>query len=96
MKEGPLYRQRTVEAHHAGGVHGPVIFLMPLRGVSASDAPGKPFYSPEASAACRASLKRHLGSNVKLGELDAHINDEIFAAEIVEQLLGIWVTPRLS
>ena len=32
-------------------MEGPVRFLLPLQGVSAIDAPGKPFHDPEADRA---------------------------------------------
>ena len=73
---------------------GPVVFVMPLGGVSAIDAPGKPFHSPEADAAYLAALKRYLDPKVNLVELDAHINDDRFAGEVVTQLLRISGTLR--
>jgi uncharacterized protein (UPF0261 family) len=78
-----------ITAEKLNAACGPVTFVMPLGGVSAIDAPGKPFHSPEADAAYLTSLKRHLKPNVKVVELDAHINDERFAAEMVDQLLLI-------
>ena len=73
---------------------GPVVFVMPLGGVSAIDAPGKPFHSPEADAAYLAALKRYLDPKVNLVELDTHINDDRFAGEVVTQLLRISGTLR--
>jgi uncharacterized protein (UPF0261 family) len=66
---------------------GPATFVMPLRGVSAIDAPGEPFYSPAADAAFLEALKRNLSPSVKLVEVDAHINDESFVQEVVALLV---------
>jgi uncharacterized protein (UPF0261 family) len=66
---------------------GPATFVMPLRGVSAIDAPGEPFYSPAADAAFLEALKRSLSPSVKLVEVDAHINDESFVQEVVALLV---------
>ncbi len=66
---------------------GPVTVLIPLRGVSAIDKVGGPFYSPEALEAYRRGLKAVLSPNVRLVELDAHINDEEFAVAAAE-LMG--------
>jgi uncharacterized protein (UPF0261 family) len=66
---------------------GPTTFVMPLCGVSAIDAPEKPFYSPEAVTAYLQALKQTLKPDVQLVELDAHINDAAFAAEVVARLL---------
>jgi uncharacterized protein (UPF0261 family) len=66
---------------------GPVAFAMPLRGVSAIDAEGEPFYWPEANRAFLASLKTHLATHVRLVEVDAHINDARFAREVTRLYL---------
>lgn len=60
---------------------GPVRFLLPLQGVSALDAPGHPFYDPLADEALFQSIRQGWQSspNRKLIEVDAHINDDIFA-----------------
>lgn len=66
---------------------GPTTFLMPLKGVSAIDREGQPFYWPEANEAFRQSLKAHLGERVEYLEVDAHINDPKFAEALVDHLL---------
>lgn len=66
---------------------GPTTFLMPLKGVSAIDREGQPFYWPEANEAFRQSLKTHLGEGVEYLELDTHINDPEFAETLVHHLL---------
>jgi uncharacterized protein (UPF0261 family) len=66
---------------------GPVTVLIPLQGVSAIDKPGGPFYSPEALNSYRRAVKATLSSEIKLVELDAHINDESFARTAADLLL---------
>jgi uncharacterized protein (UPF0261 family) len=66
---------------------GPVTVLIPLQGVSAIDKPGGPFYSPEALNSYRRALTTILSSEIKLVELDAHINDEGFAHTAADLLL---------
>ncbi len=66
---------------------GPVTVLIPLRGVSAIDKVGGPFYSPEALEAYRDALKAAVGPVVRVVELDAHINDEEFARAAAEMLM---------
>jgi uncharacterized protein (UPF0261 family) len=68
---------------------GPVVFLMPLRGVSAIDAMGLPFWWPEADLSYRETLKANLNPQVRLLEIDAHINDEAFARSAVDALLQL-------
>jgi uncharacterized protein (UPF0261 family) len=64
---------------------GPARFLLPLKGVSAVDAPGKPFHDPEADAALFAAIRAAWvpAPNRKLIEIDAHINDQAFAEACV-------------
>jgi uncharacterized protein (UPF0261 family) len=64
-----------------------VTVLIPLQGVSAIDKPGGPFYSPEALNSYRRALTTILSSEIKLIELDAHINDEGFAHTAADLLL---------
>jgi len=68
---------------------GPVVFLMPLRGVSAIDAVGQPFAWPDAAARYLEALKTNLNSRVQLFEVDAHINDEVFAQCAANALLEL-------
>ena len=64
---------------------GPVRFFLSEGGVSALDAPGQPFWDPEADAALFRALDRTVRqtSNRQLVRLACHINDPAFAAAIV-------------
>jgi uncharacterized protein (UPF0261 family) len=66
-------------AHKASAARGPTAVLVPLKGVSALDAEGKPFWWPEADAALFQSLRNWMSPHVRLIELDLHINDPAFA-----------------
>ena len=67
---------------------GPTTVIIPTRGVSAIDQTGQPFDSPEARTAWIENLKAHIGDNVTVIEMDAHINDDEFATKLVETLLA--------
>lgn len=72
-------------------MEGPVRFLLPLRGVSAIDAPGQPFHDPQADEALFSTIRagwRGAG-NRRLVEIDAHVNDPAFAAALVENFHAI-------
>ncbi|MFO1132354.1 MAG: Tm-1-like ATP-binding domain-containing protein [Hyphomicrobiales bacterium] len=70
---------------------GPVRFLLPLHGVSAIDAPGKPFHDPVADAALFAAVRDGWkpAANRQLVEIDAHINDPAFAEAAVHAFRDI-------
>jgi len=61
--------------------------VLPMGGFSQLDAPGQPFWSPEADAAFRSALVEHLDPGVRRVESELHVNDEGFAALLVEELL---------
>jgi uncharacterized protein (UPF0261 family) len=67
---------------------GPTIFLLPKKGVSAIDVEGRAFYDATADAALFDALRKNLGKNVTLVEMDTDINDAAFAAKAVELLLA--------
>ena len=64
---------------------GPVRFFLSEGGVSALDAPGQPFWDPEADAALFRALDRTVRqtSNRQLIRLKCNINDPAFATAIV-------------
>jgi uncharacterized protein (UPF0261 family) len=68
---------------------GPVCFLYPLKAISIISATGQPFHNPAADEALRTSLKKHLRSDIPFEEVDAEINDPIFAERCATRLLGM-------
>jgi uncharacterized protein (UPF0261 family) len=67
---------------------GPVTVVIPLGGLSMIDAPGKPFWWPEADRALFDALKGNLRKDIPVVELDCNINDPPFAARCAEALLA--------
>jgi uncharacterized protein (UPF0261 family) len=76
-------------AEQLNKARGPVVLMLPLRGVSAIDAEGKPFADPEADRALFGALRAHAGPNVRIVEEDAHINDPAFAEAIAARMLEL-------
>jgi uncharacterized protein (UPF0261 family) len=74
-------------AEKASAARGPTAVLVPLRGVSAIDGAGQPFWWPEADAALFQSLRNWMSPQVRLIELDLHINDPGFAEAAARTLL---------
>jgi uncharacterized protein (UPF0261 family)/ABC-type branched-subunit amino acid transport system ATPase component len=72
-------------------MEGPVRFLLPLKGVSLIDAPGKPFYDPEADRALFETIEKEFkpGPDRKLIKLDMNINEPAFADALVDNFLEI-------
>lgn len=68
---------------------GPVVVFIPLKGVSALDKEGMPFYDPEADKALFESLKKHLRPDIEVREMDCHINDPEFGEAMAKTLLRL-------
>ena len=66
---------------------GPVVLVLPLRGVSMLDAEGQPFHDVEADRALFQSLRENVPPHVTIREIDAHINDAVFSAALADALL---------
>jgi uncharacterized protein (UPF0261 family) len=63
---------------------GPRAIVIPKLGISEFDRPGQPFHNPERVNLFTQALKSKLSPEVKLVELNAHINDRIFAEEVAK------------
>ena len=72
-------------ARKASAAKGPVTIVLPLRGVSAIDAPGQPFHDPEADEALFEAIREGVHGTVKVVDVDVHINDPAFAERLVAE-----------
>jgi uncharacterized protein (UPF0261 family) len=68
---------------------GPVRFLYPTKAISIISAIGQPFYDPMADESLRQSLRQNLRSDILFEEVEAEINDPIFAQRCAEHLLEL-------
>ncbi|MBI2191352.1 MAG: Tm-1-like ATP-binding domain-containing protein [Planctomycetes bacterium] len=92
MRTTPEENRRLGEwtAEKLNKARGPVAVVLPLRGVSQIDAPGFSFHDPEADAAYREGLLHALDTRkIQVRQVDAHINDDRFAAEVVSTFLAL-------
>jgi uncharacterized protein (UPF0261 family) len=76
-------------AAQLNGATGPVVVLLPMRGISMIDRDGQPFHDPVADAALFAALRQGLREGIRVRELDAHINDPEFAHALTDELLTL-------
>lgn len=73
-----------------GAATAPVAMILPRRGIQQWDRPGEPLHDPEGLAAFAAAMREAVRSPVELHEIDAHINDPLFA-ETVLAIFDRWV-----
>jgi uncharacterized protein (UPF0261 family) len=71
---------------------GPVRVLLPEGGVSLLDAPGQPFFDPEADAALFETIERELlpAPHRRVERVPANINDAAFAERVLEHSAEIF------
>jgi uncharacterized protein (UPF0261 family) len=75
---------------------GPTAVIIPKKGFSAADKEGSDWYDPEANLALINALKGELKPEIKLVEVDAHINDKLFAetaAILLHELMQLHGNP---
>jgi uncharacterized protein (UPF0261 family)/ABC-type branched-subunit amino acid transport system ATPase component len=72
-------------------MQGSVRLLLPEGGVSALDAPGKPFHDPEADAALFEALERTIRQTAqrRIERVKANINDDAFIAATTAAFLSV-------
>jgi uncharacterized protein (UPF0261 family) len=82
-------------ARALGRARAPAVVMIPLRGVSALDAPGQPFYDPGADGGLFGALKEGLRGHpfVRVEVRDEHINDPAFAEAAARNLLELMGRP---
>lgn len=69
---------------------GPTAVLLPLGGLSKYEAPGGPYVDPDADGALFAAIRAGLRDGIELRELDANVNDPVFADAAVETFVRLW------
>lgn len=90
-----LTRDEMVEigrrmAGKLSAARGPLVVVVPTRGLSIPNVPGGAFWDPEADAAFLEALRGGLRENIPLHTVDAHINDVEFADFVAERFIELW------
>jgi uncharacterized protein (UPF0261 family) len=84
-------------AEHMGSIigkaKGPVSFFVPLRGFSAHDSEQGYLHDPSLPPVFLQFLRAAMPEGIPVSELDCHINDELFADALIEQVLQ-YTRPR--
>ena len=75
---------------------GPVAVLLPLCGLSKYEAPGGPYVDAVADEALFAAIREDLRPGVELEEVDANVNDEVFADRAAAAFVRLWTAAGRS
>jgi uncharacterized protein (UPF0261 family) len=68
---------------------GPVSVIVPLGGGSVMDKEGGAFWEPETNRLIRETIKNGLNSNIRYQEIEGHINDDVFADAVFEEMIRV-------
>jgi uncharacterized protein (UPF0261 family) len=71
---------------------GVVKVVIPLKGWSSAEYPGSETYDPEEDLIFVNELKKHLKPSIEVRTVDANMEDEEFAEEIVKAFEEVWET----
>lgn len=77
-------------AEKANASKAPVAFIFPKGGLSILDAEGERFWDPEADRALFDTIRQYANPDIPIWEIDANINDPVFAQKAVELLMEIY------
>ena len=68
---------------------GPVKVVIPLKGWSSIDSPGRPTYDPEGDAIFIKELNRRLKKEIEVIQVDANMEDPEFAKAVISAALDV-------
>ena len=89
QKAGNMRAIAHVMADKLNRAKGATRILLPTRGFSELSRENKVFPDPEADVAFTQSLKGRLNESVMVREVEAHINDNRFAEEVLKEILNM-------
>ncbi|WP_027630966.1 Tm-1-like ATP-binding domain-containing protein [Ruminiclostridium cellobioparum] len=89
LLEQEIVRVGEIITERLNKSRGPVTVIIPLRGLRQNTSPGEALYAPEVDNALIEVLYRGLRRDIKIVDVDANINDEIFSKTAAAELLRL-------
>jgi uncharacterized protein (UPF0261 family) len=89
-----LTREEEVQVGHImarklNAARGPVVVVVPTRGLSIPNVPGGVFWDPEADAAFLDAMRADLRNDLPLITVEAHVNEDAFADRVADEFLKL-------
>ena len=90
MSRNELKEVSEVFAEKLNKSSGPVKVVIPLKGWSSIDSPGRPTYDPEEDAIFIKELRRRLKKEIEVIQVDANMEDPEFAKVVINAALDLF------
>jgi uncharacterized protein (UPF0261 family) len=68
---------------------GPLVVIVPTRGLSIPNVPGGAFWDPEADLAFLQALTLDLRKDIPVITVEANINDQVFSDRVADEFLNM-------
>jgi len=78
-----------IMARKLNAARGPLVVVVPTRGLSIPNVPGGAFWDPDSDAAFLDALRADLRKDIPLITVEAHINDVTFADAVADQFFKL-------
>ncbi len=75
--------------HKLAGTNAPTAILLSTHGISQLDTEGDAFFAPEINRILFDAIKETARGGIAITEIEAHINDRLFAQQAVDTLLHL-------
>lgn len=89
VNEDEMAQLGRVFAAKLSKARGHTVFVYPRGGLSVPNNPKGTLWNPAADAAFLREFKANVGPNVMVFEVDAHINDDVFAEKVFSLFAGM-------
>ena len=83
VRLGHIFAERLSQAR------GPVVIVVPTRGLSIPNVPGGPFWDPESDAAFLESLRASLDPSIPIHTHEQNVNDTAFGTKVAEHFIQL-------
>jgi uncharacterized protein (UPF0261 family) len=93
VSDGEMEQIANVFAEKLQNAAGPVILLFPGKGWSSADPPSSHMFDEEQDRMFLRILKERLGPTFGTREVDANLEDEVFANEVIKACLEVFPKP---
>jgi uncharacterized protein (UPF0261 family) len=84
-----MVRLGHIFAERLANARGPLVIVVPTRGLSIPNVPGGAFWDPESDAAFLEALRAGLDPIIPILTYDQHVNDPAFGVQVAQRFIQL-------